>query len=311
MDPGHTWNGHQGSSNDAANEERASKTSEHHGELLSQDAVDNKHIPAAETGGETTDAAEVLDCGTQGGSDWGRGDKDGLATCLGDWLGGFLVQFFYYAPVGALLFACLLGLIQLLTWKNMEKGSFAAYPLSLLPAVAMFLYFCDENALVTSPIAIIASLTLTFALMKVKRTGLRSIITIFLMPLMYFLFGSVSILVPAVVAVRSLLRKEDRKKVHLALQSVPLGPQRANVGIYYKELPDDIPSITPESFAANWEKPYQVSDTTSAYSTMLLLKNGNIAFYYEESLTLNGRGYDMVYKEIPLEILTSGRYFSR
>lgn len=112
------------------------------------------------------------------------------------------------------------------------------------------------------------------------------------------------LIVPAV-------RKEDRKKVHIALQSVPLGPQRANVGIYYKELPEDIPSITPESFAANWEKPYQVSDTTSAYSTMLLLKNGNIAFYYEESLTLNGRGYDMVYKEIPLEILTSDRYFSR
>lgn len=130
---------------------------------------------------------------------------------LGDWLGGFLVQFFYYAPLGALILALLLGLIQMLTWKNMEEGSFAAYPLSFLPSVSMFLFLCDENALVTSPIAIIASLTLTFALMKVKRTGLRSIITIFLMPVMYFLFGSVSILVPAVVAVRSLLRKEDRK----------------------------------------------------------------------------------------------------
>jgi sialidase-1 len=106
------------------------------------------------------------------------------------------------------------------------------------------------------------------------------------------------------------VRKEDRTKVHLALQSVPLGPQRANVGIYYKELPEDIISITPESFAADWEQPYQVSDTTSAYSTMLLLKNGNIAFYYEESITLNGWGYDMVYKELSLETLTSGKYRS-
>ena len=106
------------------------------------------------------------------------------------------------------------------------------------------------------------------------------------------------------------VRKEDRTKVHLALQSVPLGPQRANVGIYYKELPEDITSITPESFAADWEQPYQVSDTTSAYSTMLLLKNGNIAFYYEESITLNGWGYDMVYKELSLETLTSGKYRS-
>ena len=112
------------------------------------------------------------------------------------------------------------------------------------------------------------------------------------------------LIVPAV-------RKEDHKKVHLALQSVPLGPQRANVGIYYKELPEDVASITPESFAADWEKPYQVSDTTSAYSTMLLLKNGNIAFYYEESICLDGWGYDMVYKEIPLEVLTYGRYSRR
>ena len=43
---------------------------------------------------------------------------------------------------------------------------------------------------------------------------------------------------------------------------------------------------------------------------MLQLKNGNIAFYYEESITLNGWGYDMVYKELSLEILTSGKYRS-
>ena len=109
------------------------------------------------------------------------------------------------------------------------------------------------------------------------------------------------LIVPAV-------RKADRKKVQLALQSVPLGPQRANVGIYYKELPEDVTSITPASFAADWEKPYQVSDTTSAYTTMLLLKNGNIAFYYEESICLDGWGYDMVYKEIPLEVITADQY---
>lgn len=112
------------------------------------------------------------------------------------------------------------------------------------------------------------------------------------------------LIVPAV-------RKEDRKKVHLALQSVPLGPKRENVGIYYKELPEDIISITPESFAADWETPYQVSETTSAYSTMLLLKNGNIGFYYEESISQSGLGYDMVYKEIPLATLTSGRYSNK
>ena len=90
-------------------------------------------------------------------------------------------------------------------------------------------------------------------------------------------------------------RTSDCKKVHMALQSVPLGPDRTNVGIYYKELPENISQMSTEDFAANWEKPYQVSDTTSAYSTMVQLKNGNIAFYYEESLTQDRWGYDMVY----------------
>ena len=132
---------------------------------------------------------------------------------FGDWIGGFLVQFFYYAPAGALILAVLLGLIQFLTWKNIEKKSFAAYPLSLLPAVGMFLFLCDENALVTASVAVIASLTSAYLLMKISKAGLRNLITILGMPVMYFLFGSISILVPVTVAINISLRKEDRRSV--------------------------------------------------------------------------------------------------
>ena len=132
---------------------------------------------------------------------------------FGDWIGGFLVQFFYYAPAGAFILAVLLGLIQFLTWKNIEKKSFAAYPLSLLPAVGMFLFLCDENALVTASVAVIASLTSAYLLMKISKAGLRNLITILGMPVMYFLFGSISILVPVTVAINICLRKEDRRSV--------------------------------------------------------------------------------------------------
>ena len=64
---------------------------------------------------------------------------------FGDWITGFLVQFFYYAPAGALILSILLGLIQFLTWKNMERGSYPSYPLSFLPAVTMFLFFGGED----------------------------------------------------------------------------------------------------------------------------------------------------------------------
>ena len=96
--------------------------------------------------------------------------------------------------------------------------------------------------------------------------------------------------------------------MYVALQSVPFGPGRTNVGIYAKELPEDISSITPELLAADWNMKYQVTDTWSAYSTMMLRRNGRIAFYYEESHDGMEKVYDMIYTEIPLEIITSGRY---
>lgn len=104
------------------------------------------------------------------------------------------------------------------------------------------------------------------------------------------------------------LRNSDGKQVWLALQSVPFGPKRANVGIYAKELPEDLSVISPESFAADWNMKYQISDTWSAYSTMIQLRNGDIAFYHEESHNGMDDTYDMIYQELSVDTITSGRY---
>ena len=103
-------------------------------------------------------------------------------------------------------------------------------------------------------------------------------------------------------------RTADRKKVYLALQSVPLGPDRTNVGIYYKELPADVSTMTTEEFAANWQPAYKVTSLPSAYSTMVRLRNGNIAFYYEEIDDCCRNGFNLIYTELPLEEITAGQY---
>ena len=103
-------------------------------------------------------------------------------------------------------------------------------------------------------------------------------------------------------------RTSDRKKVFLALQSVPLGPDRTNVGIYYKELPENVSDMTTEDFAANWQPAYKVTSLPSAYSTMIRLRNGNIAFYYEEIDDCCPGGFNLIYKELPLETITAGQY---
>ena len=66
--------------------------------------------------------------------------------------------------------------------------------------------------------------------------------------------------------------------------------------------------MTPQAMSSDWEKPYKVSDQPTAYSTMELQSNGNIAFYYEEENRHVDGGFDMVYKEIPLDTLTFDRY---
>ena len=130
---------------------------------------------------------------------------------LGDWITGFLVQFFYYAPLGALILSILLGLIQFLTWKNMEKGNFASYPLSFLPAVSMFLFFGGEENLITAAVALAASLAAAFGLMKIKKSGLRDIITVMLIPVLYMMFGGISFMVPIIVGVNRMIRRESAK----------------------------------------------------------------------------------------------------
>lgn len=130
---------------------------------------------------------------------------------LGDWISGFLVQFFYYAPLGALILSILLGLIQLLTWKNMVKGSYASYPLSFLPAAAMFLFFGGEENLITAAVALVASLAAALCLIKIRKDRLRDIITVALIPVLYVMFGGISFITPVIVGINSAARRKGIK----------------------------------------------------------------------------------------------------
>ncbi len=101
-------------------------------------------------------------------------------------------------------------------------------------------------------------------------------------------------------------RLKDNADVYIALQSVPFGNGRSNVGIYYKELCCDNNINSPKSFASNWNGRYQVSNLGSAYSTMIMQKNNKLAFFYEEETF--GKDYTNVYREISLEKITGGAY---
>ena len=122
-------------------------------------------------------------------------------------------------------------------------------------------------------------------------------------------------------------RNSDQKEMYLALQSLPTGGGRSNVGIFYKELTDatDINSVA--NFAIDWNGYFEVTTKSSAYSSMDLQADGRIGFIYEETLTGWGKrnnpvstcfpngegqhnfdGFDNIYVAYPLEYITDGAY---
>ena len=102
------------------------------------------------------------------------------------------------------------------------------------------------------------------------------------------------------------VRNEDNAEMWMALQSVPFGNGRTNVGIYYKALESGADYSTPANFAKDWDGRHQASFMGSAYSTMCFQRDSTIAFLYEESTY--GADYTIQYKKYTLEQITNGRY---
>ena len=106
------------------------------------------------------------------------------------------------------------------------------------------------------------------------------------------------------------VRNEDNREMWLALQSLPFGSGRANVGIYYKALESGADYNTPANFAKAWDGRHQASALPSAYSTMCFQKDSTIAFLYEEdTYGINAYGgYNIMYKNYSLEQITNNKY---
>ncbi|MCR4994322.1 MAG: DUF4091 domain-containing protein [Bacteroidales bacterium] len=129
------------------------------------------------------------------------------------------------------------------------------------------------------------------------------------------------------ILVVPVVRKADQSEMYLAMQSMPSGNSRTNVGIYYKELSENSDFDSATHFASGWDGFHQVSSTVSAYSSMDLQADDRVGFIYEETLTSFGKrdnpvstsfptgagqhnfdGFDNIYLALPIEYITGGDY---
>ena len=119
-------------------------------------------------------------------------ERVSLPGGFADWLGEFIVQFYYVEWLGALLLALLFVMLQRVTLKLMDQKdhSTSMIPglISLMPVALLWWLMGDINVLLSLPVAIVLALAL--ALIENQRN--RSIIlTILLIPIIYWLIGPV------------------------------------------------------------------------------------------------------------------------
>lgn len=90
------------------------------------------------------------------------------------------------------------------------------------------------------------------------------------------------------------------------LQSITFQSSRTDVGIFYKELSGPDSYDESEDFAQGWEKGVMLSDHSSAYSDLVLLRDGTVGAFWEDEL--KDDGFDLIYRRLTVSEITGGAY---
>ena len=110
-------------------------------------------------------------------------ERVSLPGGFADWLGEFIVQFYYVEWLGGVLLALLFVALQRLTARLLPKGAWCL--LSMLPVALLLWLMGDINVLLSLPVAIVLAL----ALACIRLSKQFSWIDILVLPIAYWLIG--------------------------------------------------------------------------------------------------------------------------
>ena len=177
---------------------------------------------------------------------------------LADLAGRFLTQFFLYAWVGATLIAIVLMGIQLLTYLLLRTSGNEPLPyaLSFIPAILCCCFLCDENALLSAPIALLIVLATTLLVRCIGPDTMRQILAILSIPIIYILAGAFALPYALVLIIEEARRGFSLRTLSVAVAmlilalSVPAAwhhlvhysSLRLYTGPHYYRIPDEFAS---------------------------------------------------------------------
>ena len=118
-------------------------------------------------------------------------EKISLPGGFADWVGEFIVQFYYVEWLGALLLALLFVALQRLTLRLMYSLTSYLLPLtsilSLLPVAVMWWLMGDINVMLSLPVAVVLALALACIRLRKSLSWLDFLI----LPVAYWMIGPV------------------------------------------------------------------------------------------------------------------------
>ena len=170
-----------------------------------------------------------------------------LPGCISDLLGRFCTQFFLYAWGGAFIIGLLLSIVQLLTLRFVNWGSF--YGLSYVPSCLLMLFLLDENALLGGVWAVLITLLASWGFDKTSGR-LRDILLVVAIPVLYWIAGPICIIFFLLQALRFKSQKWYYGVfVLLAIMLVilayyiPVPASSLWFGIHYHRYPTEFPTL--------------------------------------------------------------------
>lgn len=119
-------------------------------------------------------------------------DKLGHPGGIAEYLAEFLTQFYFHAWTGALILAGALVILQRQIWwlARQTGANGISYPLSFLPAMAFWIFLCDEHAMLAALISTNLTLAALMGYRLIRRYTLpRILYVIVLLPLLYWIAG--------------------------------------------------------------------------------------------------------------------------
>ncbi len=137
----------------------------------------------------------------------------------------FLVQFFYHAEVGAAVMTLLLTALQLLTFLQFSdcKKQWAFYPLTFLPALAVWMFLLNANAMPVLAVNLCLALAAAWLGKRIKHTAVRWGYEVVMSCLLFILAGGNGLLFTLLMAGHEAVRAFRNGNRGIAFMSILIG----------------------------------------------------------------------------------------